>query len=955
MPGASVEIILQHLRKAVGRDDTGQLADGELLEQFVHGHDEAAFAELVRRHGPMVAKVCRGVLRHAQDAEDAFQATFLVLARKAASIRNQASVASWLHGVAHNVARNARSSAWRRRAHEERDLAMPAPDPLLDMTVRELQGVMSEELGRLPEKYRTALVLCYLEGQSQNEAARHLGCTKGVLRGLLHRGREQLRQRLARRGLALSAGLFGTALAADAAPVWAGLVKTTARAALLYAAGRPTDAAGIPTRAAALAEGVLKTMLATKCKTVTALFLVASLVVGAGACLHRTLAAQPPADPKPAAEAPRPREQPPAADEGKVRTVSGRVLGPDGQPLAGVKLYLTYATDKEFPPKVRATTGPDGRFRLTIAPAELDQSAVQDPWSSAQVVATAPGFGPDWADVGTRAVGGELTLRLVKDDVPILGRVLDLQGRPVAGTTVRLRDLSTAPEEDLTAFLQDLKADKEYPFNRLSKRLNRPEQAGLAAVTTDKDGQFRLTGCGRERLIYLQIEGLAIARQQLLVLPRPTVESKQVPGRQLYGARFVHAAPPGKTLVGTVREKGTGKPVPGVRIMTADGETRTDAKGEYRIAGVPKTDAYYVSARGPSHFLAGKQVADTTGFEPVRADFELERGLEVRCRLVDKATGQPVRGQFCYFAPRDNPHLREAPNFANTFAFVRDWTADDGTFSVVALPGRGFIAAQAHEDRYVRAELPQAKGRTSFSIEAAPSPLQPAEWHAVLAIEPSENDRKSPSCRIELDPGRTLTGEVHGPDGKPLTGATALGLTALGGLTYLQAPDVNLLKTAAFTATGLNPGRPRLLVFLHKEKNLAKAVLVRGDEPGPLTVRLEAVAAVTGRVLDAQGKPRGGLLLRADPSPSQAKELPSELALSGRGPVTSTALAWYNAVYRNQATTDAEGRFRLEGLVPGLRYSLSAITEQKFLGTVRADVAPSSEKLGDLGDLKVGR
>src|SRR5262249_25652487 len=150
----------------------GDLTDGDLLGRFCRRGEETAFALLVQRHGPMVLSVCRRVAENADDAEDAFQATFLVLARRAASIQKQSSLASWLYGVARRVAAHARSRAARRRAQERRSLPMPRPEPCDELTWRELRGVLDDELGRLPDKYRAPVVLCYLEGKSQEQAAR---------------------------------------------------------------------------------------------------------------------------------------------------------------------------------------------------------------------------------------------------------------------------------------------------------------------------------------------------------------------------------------------------------------------------------------------------------------------------------------------------------------------------------------------------------------------------------------------------------------------------------------------------------------------------------------------------------------------------------------------------------------------------------------------------------------
>jgi RNA polymerase sigma factor (sigma-70 family) len=263
-------------------------ADAALLGRFERLRDEHAFADLVARHGPMVLNVCRRVLGDAHDAEDAFQATFLVLARKAGSLGRPGALAGWLYGVASRVALKARSARTRRRdgtglegAPEPPD---PRPDPLAELTARDLLHILEEEVQRLPGAYRLPIILCCLEGLSQEDAARQLGWTAGAVKGRLERGRKRLHERLARRGLALPAALTvvevsrGTAMAGR----WLSLLQETVKAATLLGAGQP--APGGSRAAAALAEEVLRAMLLTKAK-VGAAVLVALCVVACGAVL----------------------------------------------------------------------------------------------------------------------------------------------------------------------------------------------------------------------------------------------------------------------------------------------------------------------------------------------------------------------------------------------------------------------------------------------------------------------------------------------------------------------------------------------------------------------------------------------------------------------------------------------------------------------------------------------
>jgi RNA polymerase sigma factor (sigma-70 family) len=332
MPQEQLEPVLRHIRKLVGAPEGSAVTDRQLLRCFAARRDEAAFEALVRRHGPLVLAVCRRILGNEQDAEDAFQATFLVLARKAASPRWRESVAGWLYAVAARVALKARASAARRQAQERQARAMPPGDPSTAAESRELRSVLDDELRRLPEKYRLPLVLCCLEGLSRTEAAQQLGWKEGTVAGRLARARDLLRRRLARRGVAATAALLGGLLAENlaTAALPAVLAEGTVKAALLFAGGK----AGVP--AAALAEGVLRAMFLTKLKIVAVLLTAGVLVAGAGLAAYQARAARPPDAAQAAAEAaekPQPSAEAPAAAAARHRVLVLDIMqnqaGPD--------------------------------------------------------------------------------------------------------------------------------------------------------------------------------------------------------------------------------------------------------------------------------------------------------------------------------------------------------------------------------------------------------------------------------------------------------------------------------------------------------------------------------------------------------------------------------------------------------------------------------------------------
>ncbi|MGH7174185.1 MAG: sigma-70 family RNA polymerase sigma factor [Gemmataceae bacterium] len=297
MNAADSQRLLQHIRRLAG-DPQSTPSDGELLRRYLDAGEEAAFAALVRRHGSMVFSVCQSVLRQRPDAEDAFQATFLILARKAASIRRQEGLGGWLQRVAYRVALKARADHLRRQQREAKTARSPIAEPSADeLSWGELRTILHAELAALAESLRAPLVLCYLEGRTQEEAARQLGWSLSTLRGRLQRGRDKLRRRLERRGTVLTAAL-------SAAVTGQALAETSA------AALRPFTVETATATAAALADGFGSALAALKWKVLAVLLLSAGLAVGGARVLPPKPAEQGPrtaSASKPAAERPAPR------------------------------------------------------------------------------------------------------------------------------------------------------------------------------------------------------------------------------------------------------------------------------------------------------------------------------------------------------------------------------------------------------------------------------------------------------------------------------------------------------------------------------------------------------------------------------------------------------------------------------------------------------------------------
>lgn len=293
MAASHLSQTIQDLRRVMLHQDGAGLSDRQLLDHFIRHRDEAAFAALVRRHGPVVWGVCCRVIGHHHDAEDAFQATFLVLARKAASIRQPEMLANWLFGVAHRTALKAKVTAGKRRVREKQVSDMPEPETQQRDAWIDVEPLIDRELAGLPDKYRIAIILCDLQGKTGKEAAHQLKIPEGTLSSRLRTGRVMLAKRLTRHGVVLSAGALAAVVSENSASalVPTAVVSSTIKAAPLFAAGQTAATSIVSGKVAALTEGVMKAMLMTKVKMIATVLLMASLIAFGGGLLSHEMAA----------------------------------------------------------------------------------------------------------------------------------------------------------------------------------------------------------------------------------------------------------------------------------------------------------------------------------------------------------------------------------------------------------------------------------------------------------------------------------------------------------------------------------------------------------------------------------------------------------------------------------------------------------------------------------------
>ena len=556
-----------------------------------------------------------------------------------------------------------------------------------------------------------------------------------------------------------------------------------------------------------------------------------------------------------------------------------------------------------------------------------------------RVVATASGFGLGWADPEDPK---ELTVQLVPD-VPIEGRIVDAEGRPIAGVKVKTHNAWASPKEDLAAFIENVKSHGWSPWEGA-----RPLKlvAYDATVTTDVDGRFRLEGIGRERVAGLVLSGPTIVTEDVYAMTRtgPAVrpvgwEGLEPAARSYRCARFEHTAAPCLPIVGTVRDIETERPIAGVKVRGdvesvegranhPGGSTTSDDQGRYVLTGLPFGGSIRLSAsstRGLAYVgRSDSMVIDSATGEPVRFDIGLRKGVVIRGRVTNQATGKPMRAGVTYYPFPDDPRLEGYPKSEQYNA-----SGDDGRFELVVPPGRGVIAARSGDPRYLLAVgAERIEGLSRIPPLARKPPHSVPDYQVIVEANPTAGS--GPAIRdLQLVPARTVKGMVVGPDGKPAVDAVAIGLdaNAFWGSRVLASGD--------FAVGDLDPREPRRLFFLQVERRLAGSVRIRGDEVGPLSVRLQPWGVVTGRVVDDRGRPQFGLVLTG--------------STPGRSELDSGILP-------RRATLAADGRFRFEGLVPGLSYSASVLEDGAY-GYRRAfrgvRVGPGETK--DLGDIKLER
>ena len=795
----------------------GDLPDGQLIDRFRSGAEgaaEPAFAALIERHGPMVMGVCRRLLADSHLAEDAFQATFLVLARRAGSVREREAVGAWLHRVARRVATRAKIRADRRKAREHPGAAeagVAFPDRV---ELDEIRAAIDEEVGRLGHAQRLPFVLCCLEGLSHEEASRRLRWPIGTVKSRLARGRRRLQDRLTRRGLApaaaaAGAGLVGVEATAAVSPV---LVEATSAAVAGSLVRGGLSSGAVPAAVAALAREELGSLIAGKLK------LAALAAAGSAAALGLALAA--PFVPKPAAVARLLAQAGLAAPAARL-SVAGKVVDADGRAIPGARVILRewalYRLN-ELPTKereealrtgeipdtlaeVRSDAAGEFRFREVPAPAFAKTPGVGKtvfPWD---VVALADGRGLAWDPITAVNQRDPITLTLGAEGT-LRGRVVEPGGRPVAGASVKVVGIDPLGHPDVNGVAT-------------RNRLNLSWSALPLGARTDAAGRFAIGGLPRDRAISL---GVTEAGHEYVFAYAATTDEPQAEavGRIFHSGKTVEVRRPVLTgdftltaktndhaLAGRVVFEADGKPAANARVIAGPANVTADADGRFRIDRL-------AAGKLELHAMAfGSDAAPFDGEVAVPeapGDFEREirlpRGMVLTGRVLDGADG--VAKVLVDYVPK-----YETDQTPTLFGLSRETDAD-GRFRLVVPAGRGTL-----DLRTIPPEFPQpprtmigeprdarftreVEGAGGQAVEVAAFRLRKAEAVTLRLLDPE--GRPVPGARVEVRDFNRLSDKPGRSD--------AAGRFAVIGLEEGKEMVVDIADEGASWARRSRPRRP---------------------------------------------------------------------------------------------------------------------------------------------------
>ena len=673
-----------------------------------------------------------------------------------------------------------------------------------------------------------------------------------------------------------------------------------------------------------------------------------------------------------------------------------RVLDPDGQPVEGVRVFFVTLWQRTGPVEI-GRSGEDGRWSVEVGPSSALYSSLVA--HGGTLIAVADGFGPATLSPYKSETTGELflvqqrgmpsatpestkqglerlmkrietdppTFQLARDDVPITGRVVDIQGQPVVGATIRVASISGSREGGLDAWEEALRT--QQPRRSGLSRIAGEDVAGnlprfVAPVTTDENGEFILKGIGRERLVGLRVSGPRIETSEIVARTRvgdpievPTEPRSPASKKRVYHpASFVHAAGPSEAVIGTVVDAKSKQPLADVTIQsyhlagrTLSGwsqrivRTKTDAEGRYRLEGLPigENEILVLSPIDEPYMLSKQAAITEAGSGPLQVDFELTRGVWIQGRAFDLDSGEPIRtGRVDYFALRSNPHAQQVQGFNGAHIANRYRLQPDGTYRIPSLPGPGFVGVWAGGlDKYQRgtgADEIEGKDERLGIFMTYPSYAHPDNFHLLQAIDP-DVEAQAIELDFPLGSGRVLEVTALDPDGRTLSGCGYTG--------KLESASWRRARGETLKIYGYKPEKPRRVQVVHKRQKLAGFLLIEGEEPSELTVELQPWSEVKGRILDVDGVPQPGVEITSIYEHVQSR---SDVAVLPNNSDSSNG-AYY---------ADDEARFHIVGLPAGYKFGMDVTEFRKDgdrfgIGRLSPNVELKPGEVHDVGDLRL--
>ncbi len=703
------------------------------------------------------------------------------------------------------------------------------------------------------------------------------------------------------------------------------------------------------------------------------------------------------------------------AEQEPVSVYAGQVVDPNGQPVAGAKIYLVYyvpdLTGLLVPNwKSRATTDATGRFQFSMRDEDFGENASSREWKAAAICAVADGHGFAWSMAALFEPDGKTVekwrallpttsvqhreylqrhldefgkpLRLTADDQPLRGQIVDINGAPVAGAKLTLRHVDTGYDERLDQWLAATRleqADFYSAREKTPKSINGPQVRSLVVpAVTDRDGKFVLRGIGNNRLVELLIEGPGIQSDKLVARTQPgdKVELLQQWSAPELGKfvvhphQFVHIAGPSKPVIGMVKDQETGAPLPGVFVVSQKRHghpisgwgqdfvrTVSGPDGRFRLEGLPIGSDNQIAAIAPTNspYFSMRQAARTDAAGAVvEVNFALLPGLWINGRVTDKATGKGLSGTVTYFAFNDNPQLKSVGRLGYVDERERLRVREDGRFRIAGLAGRGIVAFQADEhEQYPRAiGADQIDGAKPFGGGMPVFSTQPTTCVAAnYHILAGVNPQRD-------GPEIALEWQLDSGitvEGKVVDSDGKSLATALYSGRLKEFTAWRTVKPdGTFSIHGYDPATPRQLVFYDRDRGLAGQLILSGPVLDPFEVRLVPAGTVKGRLIDENGDLLSGISIsRWTPT------LSSPVAMVPKGMPRSVPLP-PNSGTQEQHATDDQGRFEITGLVPEEDYRLRALDRfakprerTRRSGPIDAVIRVKPGEVLDLGDVRI--